>query len=95
MSGTAAVGAIVFFAGILPGGLLIAIGVVVSSTSAAFAVILIVLGAVIVGVAAPLQTTIMTVFKVALFRFATEDRVLGGFERPQLETAFRPRRRRL
>lgn len=95
VSGTAAVGAIVFFAGILPGGLLIATGVGVSSTSAALAVILIVLGAVIVGVAALLQTTIMTVFKVALFRFATEDRVLGGFERPQLETAFRPRRRRL
>jgi Family of unknown function (DUF6159) len=93
VSGTAAIGAIVFFAGILPGGLLIAIGVGVSSGSAALAVVLIVLGAVIIGVAALLQTTIMAVFKVALFRFATEDRVLGEFERAQLETAFRRRRR--
>jgi hypothetical protein len=30
------------------------------------------------------------VFKVALYRFATEDRVVGRFDRAQLEAAFRP-----
>jgi len=35
----------------------------------------------------------MSVFKVALYRFATEDRVVGRFERTQLEAAFRPRGR--
>ena len=40
------------------------------------------------------QTALMAVFKVALYRFATEDRVVGQFERPQLEPAFRPRGRK-
>ena len=49
---------------------------------------LIVAGTVIIVVAGILQATIMAVFKVALFRFATDDRVLGGFERGELEAAF-------
>jgi hypothetical protein len=36
---------------------------------------------------------VMSVFKVALYRFATEDRVVGLFERAQLEAAFPPRGR--
>ena len=35
----------------------------------------------------------MPVFKVALYRFAVEDHVVGQFERSQLEAAFRPRGR--
>jgi hypothetical protein len=93
VTGTAAIGAIVVVAGLLPGGALVALGVVASSASAVLAVVLIVLGAVVLVVAALLQTTLMAVFKVALFRFATEDRVLGGFDRPELESAFAPRRR--
>jgi Family of unknown function (DUF6159) len=92
VTGSAAVGGIVFLAGILPGGALIALGIAVSSASSALAVLLIVVGAIVVVVAVLLQTTIMAVFKVALFRFATEDRVLGGFGRTELETAFRPKR---
>jgi uncharacterized protein DUF6159 len=92
VTGSAAIGGIVFLAGILPGGALIALGIAASGTSAALAVVLIVVGAVVLVVAALLQTTIMAVFKVALFRFATEDRVLGGFGRTELETAFARRR---
>ena len=34
------------------------------------------------------QTTIMAVFRVALYRYATDDEVLGGFDREGLESAF-------
>ena len=54
---------------------------------------LIVLGAAVFLVGAVVQNTLMAVFKVAVYRFATEDRVLGRFEREQLEAAFRPRGR--
>jgi hypothetical protein len=92
VTGTAAIGGIVVLAGFLPGAALVALGIAASGSSPALAVVLIVLGAVVLVVAALLQTTIMAVFKVALFRFATEDRVLGGFARPELEAAFAPRR---
>jgi hypothetical protein len=52
-----------------------------------------VLGVLLLVVAGLLQTTIMAVFRVALFRFATESRVVGGFEQAQLESAFVPKRR--
>ena len=35
----------------------------------------------------------MAVFRVALFRFATQSVVLAGFEQSELETAFVPKRR--
>ncbi len=92
VTGTAAIGGIVVLAGFLPGAALVALGIAASGSSAALAVVLIVLGAVVLVVAALLQTTIIAVFKVALFRFATEDRVLGGFARPELEAALAPRR---
>lgn len=55
---------------------------------------LIVLGALVIVVVALLQVTITAVFKVALFRFAADGSVLGGFQRQELEAAFAPRRRR-
>jgi hypothetical protein len=41
------------------------------------------------------QTALSATFRVALYRFATEDKVLGGFKREPMESAFAPRRRRL
>ena len=54
---------------------------------------LILLGVAIFLVGAVVQNALMAVFKVALYRFATEDRVVGQYDRPQLEAAFAPRRR--
>lgn len=39
-------------------------------------------------------TTLQAIFRVVLFRFATEDRVVAGFGREELEDAFRRKRRR-
>jgi hypothetical protein len=93
VTGSFAIGGILFLLGFLPAGALIALGVIVIDSSEALAVALIVLGAVLLVIAALLQVTIMSVFTVALFRFATDDQVLGGFQRAELEAAFVPRRR--
>ena len=90
IAGTFAIGAIVFLAAFLPGALLVALGIVLGGAGGA---VLIVLGVAVFLVGAVVQNTLMAVFKVALYRFATEDRVLGRFEREQLESAFRPRGR--
>ena len=93
--GAAAIGGIAFLVGILPAAILIAVGVAVSGSSAAIGVVLIVLGAVFLVVVFLVQVTISSVFKVALFRFATDGQVLAGFDQQELEAAFKPRRRRV
>jgi hypothetical protein len=94
VSGSAAIGGIAFLIGFLPAAALIAIGISISESSAAAGVVLIVLGALVIVVVGLLQVTISSVFKVALFRFATDGSVLGGFQREELEAAFVSRRRR-
>lgn len=94
VTGTFAIGALVFLIAFLPGLGLVLLGLLVSSSAEAVAAILIALGVIVFVLGALVQTLLMAVFRVALFRFATEDRVLGSFEREELETAFRPRGRR-
>lgn len=91
--GAGAIGIIFVLAGFLPATALIVVGVVTVNSSAAGAAALITVGVIIFIIALLLQTTVMSVFKVALFRFATEDAVLGGFQRDQLESAFAPKKR--
>jgi Family of unknown function (DUF6159) len=94
VTGTFAIGGLVFLLAFLPGLLLVLLGLAVSGSSGAGGAVLIALGVVVFVLGALVQTLLMAVFRVALFRFATEDRVLGAFEREELETAFRPRGRR-
>jgi hypothetical protein len=94
VTGSFAIGGIVFLLGFLPAGLLIGLGIVVANSSAAAAGVLIVLGIVGLIVAGLLQTTIMAVFRVALFRYATQNLVLGGFQQTELEAAFAPKKGR-
>lgn len=94
VTGAVAIGGIAFLIGILPAAILIALGVAAANSSFALAVVLIVVGALILVVAVLLQVTISAVFKVVLFRYATEGKVLGGFQPQDLEAAFVHRRRR-
>jgi hypothetical protein len=94
VTGAAAIGGLVFLFVLLPAAALIAVGVAVVSKTAVVGGLLIAVGVVVVIVGVVVQSAVATTFKVALYRFATEDRVLGGFEREPLEKAFRPRRRR-
>ena len=94
VTGSFAIGGLIFLIAFLPGIALVALGIAVSSSSGAAAAVLIGLGVAIFVVGAVVESKLMAIFKVALFRFATEDKVLGGYDRPQLEAAFVPRRRR-
>jgi hypothetical protein len=94
VTGSFAIGGLIFLVAFLPGFALVALGIALTSSSDALAGILIGLGVAIFVVGAVLQAALMAIFKVALFRFATEDKVLGQYERPQLEAAFVPRRGR-
>jgi hypothetical protein len=92
--GTGAIGAVMFFALLLPLVAIIA-GVMIAiddgdPTGVAMAVVGLAL-------AIPILitfTTLQAIFRVVLFRFATEDRVVAGFGREELEDAFRRKRRR-
>ena len=94
LTGAAAIGVIAFLLGFLPGAIVIGLGVALAQTAVVPAVLLIVIGVVIIAVTVVLQTTIATVFRVALYRFATQDAVLGPFDRAELEHAFAARRSR-
>ena len=95
LAGTFAIGGLLFLVAFLPGMALVAGGIALSSSASAPAAVLIVLGVAVFVVGAVVQTALMAVFKVALYRFATEDRVLAHFTREEMETAFKPRRRGL
>jgi len=94
VTGAAAVGGIVFVAGFLPAIVLVFLGFSITGSAAPAGAALIVLGIAIGVVAGLVQTTLMAVFKVALYRFATTDQVLGGFDRTALEQAFVTKSRR-
>jgi hypothetical protein len=93
VTGSFAIGGIVFLLGWLPAIALIVLGVAASGSSGALGGVLIGLGVIVLVIAGILQTTIMAVFRVALFRFATENVALGGFGNDELNAAFRAKRR--
>lgn len=91
--GSAAIGGAIFVVGILPGAALIALGVVATGATAALGAVLIALGVVVVVLAGLVQVTVSAVFRVALYRFATQGDAPGHFSAAQLDGAFQPRRR--
>ena len=92
--GTAAIGGAGFLLGILPGIALIALGVALTGSSAGLGTAIIAVGVIVVVIAGLVQATLSAVFRVALYRFATQDAVLGRFTQEQLAGAFGPRRGR-
>ena len=89
--GSAAIGLVAFLIA-LPGIVLIVAGIAAVSASPAGGGALIAVGVVFIIAAGLFQATISAVFRVALFRFATQDEVTGGFTREQLAGAFAPKR---
>jgi hypothetical protein len=92
--GSAAIGGLLGLFVFLPGVGLIAAGLGVHQTRATAGVALIAVGGGIMLVGIVVQTALIATFRVALYRFATEGRVVGGFQREPMESAFAPRSRR-
>ncbi len=86
--GSSAIGLITFFVAILPAIVVMFLGYFVLGSSAIGGGVLIAIGVFGFVIALLFQTTIMAVFRVALYRYATEGEVIGGFDREGLESAF-------
>jgi hypothetical protein len=94
ITGNLAIGGIVFLLGFLPGVALIVIGVVIWPSTGFAAGVLIVIGALIICVALLVSKALSGIFGVALYRYALEGDVVGGFTQEDLESAVRPKRGR-
>jgi hypothetical protein len=92
ITGNIAIGGIVFLAGFLPGAALIAVGVIIWPSAGFAGAVLAVIGALIVCVALLVSKALSGVFGVALYRYALDGQVVGGFTQEDLESAVRHKR---
>jgi hypothetical protein len=94
ITGNIAIGGIVFLLGFLPGIALIVVGVVIWPSAGFLGAVLIVIGALAICVAMLISKALSGIFGVALYRYATDGEVIGGFTQEDLESAVRQRRGR-
>jgi hypothetical protein len=92
ITGNIAIGGIVFLIGFLPGVALIAAGVILWPSVGFAGAVLVVIGALVVCVALLISKALSGIFGVALYRYALEGEVLGGFTEDDLESAVRAKR---
>ena len=92
ITGNIAIGGVVFLLGFLPGIALIVVGVVIWPSVGFAGAVLIVIGALAICVALLVSKALSGIFGVALYRYALEDQVLGGFSQEDLESAVKPKR---
>jgi hypothetical protein len=92
ITGNLAIGGIVFLLGFLPGVALIVVGVVIWPSAGFPGAVLIVIGGLIICVALLISKALSGIFGVALYRYALEGEVLGGFTQEDLESAVKPKR---
>ena len=78
--------------GILPALLLIVVGFVIWPTVGVAGGALVVIGALVLCVALLISKALNGIFGVALYRYALDGQVLGGFTQEDLESAVRQRR---
>ena len=92
VAGLAATSGVVALIGVLPGAVMIGIGVVV--LPAAGGIALIAVGALLVIVASVIASTLSQILAVALYRFAADGIAVGPFTEAQLQSVIRTRRTR-
>jgi hypothetical protein len=92
ITGNIAIGAAVFLIGVLPAAILIVAGVVLWSSASFLGAVLVVIGALIFAIAMLVSRALSGVFGVALYRYALDGEVLGGFTQEDLESAVKPKR---
>lgn len=95
ITGTIAIGGIVFLAGFLPAVLFLVVGVFLFATSAVGGGILIAFGVIVLVVAALIQQALSTIFGVALYRFVSDRQAVGGFTEEEMQSAVRTKKGKL
>jgi hypothetical protein len=94
ITGNIAIGGAVFLFGILPGALLIVLGVVAWSSASFLGALLVVVGALVLAIALLVSKALSGIFGVALYRYALDGETVGGFTQEDLESAVRTKGRR-
>lgn len=90
--GSGSIGGLVVLFGVLPAIGLGVLGAFALGSTVGGGVALIALAAILFVAAMIVGSTLTAIFRVALFRFATEDKVVGGFDGEALAHAFKQRR---
>ncbi|MBA3866438.1 MAG: hypothetical protein H0X42_08875 [Solirubrobacterales bacterium] len=89
ITGNIAIGGAVFLLGMLPAALLIVAGIALWSAAPFLGALLVVIGALIFAIAILVSRALSGIFGVALYRYATEGKAVGGFTAAELESAVR------
>jgi hypothetical protein len=92
--GTVSVSGVIFLIVMLPAILIGVAGGSLLSSAPAAGGLLIGVGVVVLLVGIVIGNTLQSIFRVALFEFATQDRAVGCFEPELLQGAFAPKKRR-
>lgn len=87
ITGTVAIGGIIFFVGVLPAVLLIIAGIAAWASTGIGGAALVAIGVVILIVAALIQQALATIFGVALYRFTADGEAVAAFTREDMESA--------
>lgn len=87
ITGNIAIGGLVALAGFLPAALLIGGGIALWSSAAFLGALLVVIGVIVAAVALLISKALSGIFGVALYRYALEGQVVGGFSGADMESA--------
>jgi hypothetical protein len=94
ITGNIAIGAAVFLLGVLPAAALIVGGIVLWSSASFLGAVLVVIGALVLAIAMLISRALSGIFGVALYRYALDGEVVGGFTQEDLESAVKIKGRR-
>ncbi|MFL5832511.1 MAG: DUF6159 family protein [Solirubrobacterales bacterium] len=94
ITGNLAIGGAVFLIGVLPAVLLIVAGVALWSAASFLGAVLVVIGALVLAIALLVSRALSGIFGVALYRYALDGEVVGGFTKEDLESAVKVKGRR-
>ncbi|HEY7456357.1 MAG TPA: DUF6159 family protein [Solirubrobacterales bacterium] len=89
ITGNIAIGGAVFLFGMLPSAILIGLGVAVWASASFAGALLVVLGAIGLAISLLISKALSGIFGVALYRYALDGQVVGGFTPEDLESAVR------
>jgi hypothetical protein len=92
ITGNLAIGGAVFLLGVLPALVLIVVGFLIWPSTGVGGGALVVIGALILCVALLISKALSGVFGVALYRYALDGEVVGGFTQEDLESAVKQKR---
>jgi hypothetical protein len=94
ITGNIAIGAAVFLIGVLPAVVLIVGGIAVWTSAAFLGALLVIVGALVLAISLLVSRALSGIFGVALYRYALDGEVVGGFTQEDLESAVKMKRGR-